>query len=232
MQYRIAICDDSQADRDFLSGLVRAWGAARNARILLDFFCSAEAFLFQYAEDKRFDLLLLDIEMGGMDGVALARRLRQENEAIQIVFVTGYSDYIADGYDVSALHYLMKPVDSCKLFSVLDRAAEKLRHSERALLLEISGEMVRVPFREILYLEVQQNYVTVHARTDYTVKRPLSEFAAVLDERFFRAGRSYLVNLDVVERVSKTQIFLAGGCCVPLPRGAYQAINRAIIARS
>lgn len=79
---------------------------------------SAEKFLFHYADDKAWDILLLDIEMGAMDGVTMAKRVRQDNEAVQIVFITGYSDYIAEGYEVAALHYLMKPVN-------------KDRHSQR-----------------------------------------------------------------------------------------------------
>ena len=76
--------------------------------------------MFRYAEDKRWDILLLDIEMPGMDGVTMARRIRKENETVQIVFITGYSEYISEGYEVAALHYLMKPVDKDKLFATLD----------------------------------------------------------------------------------------------------------------
>ena len=106
--YRIAICDDSRADAEYLSALVREW--AQGQAVQLQRFPSAEAFLFRYEEEKDYDLLLLDIEMGNMDGVSMARAVRKENESVQIVFITGYSDYIADGYDVGALHYLLKPV--------------------------------------------------------------------------------------------------------------------------
>ena len=84
-------------------------------------------------------ILLLDIEMGGMDGVTMARKVRQADDAVQIIFITGYSDYIAEGYEVEALNYLMKPVDEEKLFSVLGRAAEKLRKNERTLTLDLGG---------------------------------------------------------------------------------------------
>ena len=73
-------------------------------------FPSAESFLFDYAEQKNYDFLLLDIEMPSMNGVELAQKIRQENNAVQIIFITGYSDFMAEGYEVSALHYLMKPV--------------------------------------------------------------------------------------------------------------------------
>ena len=198
----------------------------------IETFPSAEAFLFQYQEDKSYDILLLDIEMTGMDGVTMAKAVRREDETVQIIFLTGYSDYILEGFEVAALHYLMKPVDREKLFTVLDRAVEKLRKNERALTLELPGELVRVPLYEIRCLEVRQNYVTVHAKEDYTVKKPLGEFQRELDERFFRTGRSCIVNLACVRRVTRTEVFLDGGLTMPLSRGLYDAINRAIISRS
>lgn len=231
MNLRIAICDDSAADRDYLAGLARRWAGQRLHTVQLALYPSAESFLFAYAEDKTVQILLLDIEMGQMDGVTMARTLRKDNDGVQIVFITGYSEYIADGYEVEALHYLMKPVDEDKLFSVLDRAADKLCRNEQVLTLELSGETVRLPVYQIRYAEVQGNYVTVHAKSDYTAKMTLSELETRLDDSFFRLGRSALVNLGYVARVTKTAVTLNDGSVLPLPRGAYDRINRAIINR-
>ena len=228
--YKIAICDDCQADTAYLSTLVKEW--ARDRIVIIKSFPSAEAFMFNYAEEKDFDILLLDIEMGKMDGVTMAKAIRQDNESVQIVFITGYSDYIADGYDVAALHYLIKPIKKEQLWGVLDRAAERLKKNEKELLLKTADETVVMPVREIRYLDVQQNYVTVHGKTDVTVKRTLGEFERELDERFFRLGRSYIVNLNCVRRISKTEVTLTDGSAIPLPRGQYDALNRAIIART
>ena len=229
MKYKIAICDDSGADRQFVLNMVRAWASSAGHTVHIDDFPSAESFLFRYAEDKNWDILLLDIEMGAMDGVSLAKRVRKDNEAVQIVFVTGYSDYIAEGYEVAALHYLMKPVSREKLFAVLNRALEKRKREERCLNLELGGEMVRIPFYDIRYLDVRQNYVTIHGKSEYTVKRSLNEFEKELDDRFFRAGRSLIINLKYIRRVTKTEVSLSDGTLLPLPRGAYEPLNRAII---
>ena len=231
MNLHITICDDAAADREYLASLVRRWAGGRSHAVRLSEFPSAESFLFRYEEDKSVQVVLLDIEMGRTDGVTMARTLRRENDAVQIVFITGYSDYIADGYEVEALHYLMKPVDEEKLFAVLDRAAEKLRRSERALTLDTSGGLVRIPVYQIRFAEVQGNYVTIHARETVTVKMTLSELEAQLDDSFFRLGRSALVNLGCVTRVTKTAVTLGDGSSLPLPRGAYERINRAIIGR-
>lgn len=229
MAYRVAIVDDNTNDAEFVQGILKSWAEQCQANIKTEVFPSAESFLFRYAEDKGWDILLLDIEMGAMDGVTMAKRVRKDNEAVQIVFITGYSDYIAEGYEVSALHYLMKPVNKEKLLSVLDRALEKRRQEERYLNLEVSGEMVRIPFYEIRYLDVRQNYVTVHGKKDYTVKRALGEFEKELDDRFCRVGRSMIVNLKYIQRVTKTDVHLSDGSVLPLPRGAYESLNRAII---
>lgn len=229
---KIAICDDQRKDSEYISALVREWAERQKVFVQLERFPSAEAFLFQYEERKDWDLLLLDIEMAQMDGVSLAKAIRQDNQAVQIVFITGYSEYIAEGYEVAALHYLMKPVNQEKLFTVLDRAAEKLKQNEGYLTVQTAEQTVRVPWYTIRFLDVQKNYVTVHAKEDHTVKRTLREIEADLDERFFRVGRSCIVNLDAIRRVTKTDVFLTDGTAIPLPKGAYELLNRAIIAHS
>lgn len=229
MTYKTAVCDDSAADRQYLSDLVRQWARSAGHTVTIAEFPSAESFLFHYAEEKDYDILLLDIEMGNMDGITMARRLRRENDTVQIVFITGYSDYIAEGYEVDALHYLMKPTGRDKLFSVLDRAAEKLKKNEKVLTLETGGETIRIPVYQIRYADVQGNYVTIHASVDVTVKMTLRELASELDDRFYRAGRSLIINLTRISRVTKTKIRLSDGTALPLPRGAYEGVNRAII---
>ena len=229
MKYKIAICDDSAADRNYVTDMVNHWSAAAGHAVQINTFDSAESFLFHYADESDYDILLLDIEMAAMDGVTMAKHLRKDNEAVQIIFITGYTDYIAEGYEVAALHYLVKPVKEEKLFSVLDRVAEKLRKNEKVLHFEISGEMVRVPVYQIRYAEVMANYVTIHAAEDVTVKMTLGDLEKELDERFYRAGRSIIVNLTQISRVTKTEIKLSDGTVIPLPRGAYEGVNRAII---
>ena len=229
MKYKIAICDDSDADRKYILNMVERWATSAGHVVHNDTFSSAENFLFHYAEESDYDILLLDIEMGVMDGVTMAKQLRGSNDTVQIIFITGYSDYILEGYEVAALHYLMKPVKEEKLCSVLDRAVEKLSKNEKILNFGIGGEMVRVPIYQIRYADVFGNYVTIHAMSDVKVKMTLGELEKQLDERFYRVGRSCIVNLTQVSRVTKTEIKLIEGTVIPFPRGAYDGINRAII---
>ena len=108
-------------------------------------------------------------------------------------------------------------------------AVEKLQKNERVLNLDIAGGMVRILIHQIRYLEVRGNYVTIHGKEEYVVKMSLGEVEKLLDERFYRVGRSVIVNLTCVSRVTKKDIFLDDGSDIPLPRGAYDGVNRAII---
>lgn len=229
MSYQVAVCDDNKNEAQYVAGFVKKWAKMNYAAVHIDIFPSSEAFLFHYAENKNYDILILDIEMGAIDGVTLAKMLRRENETLEIIFVTGYSDYISEGYEVAALHYLLKPVREEKLLSVLDRAAYKLRQNEKVLTFEMSGEMVRIPIYQIRYAQVQRNYTTIYANDSVTLKMPLGKLKELLDERFCQAGRSLLVNMTCIRRVTKTEIILQDGTLLLLPRGAYETVNRAII---
>ena len=234
MPYRIAITDDNPADIKYISSVLRQWADARGLSVQIDSYPSAEAFLFENEENPACDIILLDIEMSGMDGVTMAKRLREKNSTAVIVFITGYSDYIAEGYDVSALHYLMKPVEPDRFMQVMDRAVERLYREERLLTIKTANEIVRIPMGSVLFLEAARNYVTIHAegRGDFVVRHRLGDFENELDDRFLRLGRSYIVNLTKLYRIARSELMFPDGTVLPLPRGAYDTLNRAIIERT
>ncbi|MCI9574178.1 MAG: response regulator transcription factor [Lachnospiraceae bacterium] len=224
------ICDDEPQQAGFLQRLTADWAKRRAFKLHITQYHSAEELLFAYDADKRVDILLLDIELPGISGMELARRVRQSDRQLQIVFVSGYSDYLADGYEVEALHYLLKPVSAQKLDAVLDRALERLDARGRSLLVESDEGLCRLPLSEIRWLEVMGNYVTIHAGRDYTLRKPPKDLEPLLDESFFRTGRSFLVNLRFVKEVTRTQVTLTDASTVPLSRRRYDAIHHAIIS--
>ena len=164
-----------------------------------------------------------------MSGVELAKRLRQLGAGLQIVFVTGYMEYIAEGYDVEALHFLIKPVTEEKMDTVLGRAMERLKERESVLVLPQPDGYVRLPLYEIRYMEVVKNYVTVHGTEDYSVKRTLNELEKKLDNSFFRIHRSYVVNLRFVKKVTRAEVVLKDNTLLPLSRKMYDGLNQALI---
>lgn len=231
MKYKIAICDDDAAQRAYLARIVDEWASQGRSLIEIREYSGAKAFLFDYAEEKDFDILLLDIEMDGMDGIALAKELRQDNEALHIVFITGYPDYLAEGYDVSALHYLMKPVRKEKLAGVLDRAARISKKAPPSLFVSTDRETLRIPSDDIYYIEAQGHYMSVcTAKEEYRLRMTVSELSEKLGEGFYRCSRSYVVGLLHVSRITKSEVILENRISLPLGRGQYDEMNQKLIA--
>lgn len=230
MKYEIAIVDDEKIQRAGLVMYLESWASKRGITIQISEFASGEGFVFAMAE-KLFDIVILDIEMSGLDGIATAKKIRKTDKRSQIIFVTGYSEYIAFGYDVEALNYLLKPVDEEKFASVLDKAIAKLNKKSHYLTLKNEGEVFLIPLETIRYFEVSGNYTTIHADKDYMIKRTLSTFDAELDDAFIKVSRSYIVALKEIKRVTRKELTLKDGTTIRLPRGAYDKVSRAIIER-
>ena len=223
---RVAICDDDNNQINALKFMLTEW----NEHIIINEYTSAEQFLFSYP-DAPCDLLLLDIEMGDMNGMELARKLRHKGDMLPIIFITGYSEFMQDGYDVEALHYLLKPVDKEKLFAVLDRYAS--RHSADSRVIFPSGdESVCVNSDDIMFLEAfgKKTQITVKNGKEILCTCGLSAAAEKLGKGFVSCHRSYVVNLGFVRSISKTEITLDNGRKIPLSRRLYDSVNKAFIS--
>ena len=231
MKLNIAICDDETAEIEYLSSLVEQWAASTGNVVMLKSFFSAESFLFEYEENKNYDILLLDIQMKEIDGIGLAKEVRKYSKDTQIVFVTGYDKYISDGYDVAALHYLMKPVSYEKISEVLSRAAENLGKTTPAILINANGENLKLLLSDIYCIEAGGHTLKITcADGEITVNQSLSSFKSNIGNDFISTHRSFVVNLEHIKRISKTDVILDNGKSVPVSRRMYEDINKAFVA--
>ena len=140
---------------------------------------------------------------------------------------------MAEGYEVDALHYLVKPVPAEKLRTVLDRAAARLAVEPPSVVIACEEGNVKFYESELLYAESFLHHLVLHTTgPDYRIRESISAFAGRLSADFFRTHRSYLVHLKAVVRIGRTSVLLRGGAEVPLARGKYDAINRAFIDRN
>ena len=224
----IVICDDNPVDTKYISDLGMGWANGRS--ISLQTFQSAEAFLLQYDEGKDYDILLLDIEMGKMDGITLAEFIRKDNKPVQIIFITGYPDYMSEGYEVAALHYLLKPIQKEKLFQVLDRAVENLIHQRKSMVFDTSDGHIRLYLDEVIYAEAFLHSTELKTASEsYGLKEPITKLEGKLGKGFVRCHRSYIVNLRWISRLSRTEITLDNGMCLPLSRRHADEVRRCFI---
>jgi len=230
MPYQIAILDDNPTDSTYISTLVKHWVQNRNIDLHMETFPSAEAFLFHYEDNMSWDILLLDIEMGDMNGVELAKMIRTSNSNVQIIFITGFPDFISEGYEVSALHYLMKPVSEPKLQAVLDRAVTTLAKVEKMFCITFDRQTDYVPLIQICYIEAQKQYIALHTEERiYRMKTSLSDAESKLDEYFFKCHRSFLVNLRFIKRITPNSVILKSNEEIPISRGMADKIGKEII---
>lgn len=230
MALHIAICDDESQDQAYLQKIVALWVEKKKIMAHITTYNSAESFLFSLGEDDAVDILLLDIQMGRMDGVSLAKRIRQTNERMQIVFITGYPDFALESYEVSALYYLMKPVNLEKLYQVLDKAVLRLAEKPRTILLSEEGGTTAVSADEIWYAEAFSHDIALYmTRKTLHLRIPLNTLESLLGEGFFRCHRSYIVNMKHVRRITKKAVILEDARELPLSRSLYDEANRVFI---
>jgi DNA-binding LytR/AlgR family response regulator len=229
MKYRIAICDDEQNQIEYITSIVTSWSNHKGHSCEIRTFASAEAFLFEYEEDKAYDILLLDVEMKSMNGIELAKRIRKDNNRAEIIFITSHFEFVGEGYEVDALHYLIKPISVEKLTQVLTKAAEKLSVEPPSVVISCEGETVKLYESDILYVESFLHYIVIHTKdNEYKIKENISVFENKVSDVFYRIHRSYLVSLKYITRISRTSVNI-GNTELPLSRGKYDNINRAFI---
>ena len=112
---KIAIIEDEQVHAELLAGYLRDWGAQVDVHVMIQYYTSAENFLLEWETERDFDVLFVDIQMKKMNGMEMAKSVRRRDVDISIIFTTGISEYIGEGYDVGAVHYLLKPISRDKI---------------------------------------------------------------------------------------------------------------------
>lgn len=228
MPLTIAICDDNENQIKELRRLLDEWSADKPFALAIDEYISAESFIFNYP-DKPCGLLLLDIEMKQLNGMQLAKKLRSGGDMLPVVFITGYPEYIGDGYEVEALHYLLKPVDKRKLFSVLDRYMQRRANSEE-IVIKCADRTLHISPDMIICCEAVGKKTHIHTKEQALIcETGIGNFSAALNSDFIFCHRSYIVNLRYVRSIGKTEITLDSGEIIPLSRRLYKDVNERFI---
>lgn len=235
MIIHIAVCEDEELQADYLKALLDRWQKLSGSCALVDVYCSAEQFLFEAEERPPYDLLLLDIQMGEMNGMELARKVRGKDKRVKIVFLTGVADYAIEGYGVGAEQYLLKPVKEPEFFALLGRISEDIaREKPEYFVFETNGRLNRVLLGDILYAEADGHYVvlkTAEGEKAWRWKANFSDAAADLSGKgFFLLRRGLCVNISRITQIGKTECELENGEFLPVSKGKYQALNEAFIA--
>ena len=235
---KIAIVEDEKAHAQLLQSYIAEWTKDNYIHARISIFSSAEKFLFFWEDNLCLGALFLDIQMPGMDGVELAKKIREQNRDIAIVFTTGMTDYLQEGYEVAALHYLVKPLEKAKVWDCMERICGRQESGKSHIFMleaevEETGEKCSVRFTEqdIHYLEAAGHYTRVCTdKAVFRVKRAIRQWEQELDEEaFVFSHRSYLVNLLYVSQINRKDLVLDDGERIPLSRRNIKAFHDAFI---
>lgn len=227
--YSIAVCDDDEQTRRELSEMCESALAELNIENRIEAFDSAER-LRAKMSDSRFDLLILDIQMKGMTGMELARELRKNNDRVSVIFVSACDEYLREGYGVQPVHFLLKPVDRAALSNAL-LIDWRLNHTPKAVSLSIGGKNVNLILSDVIYMESLNHRVIIHTSggsAEYYSS--LSKLEKQLPAgAFARCHNSFLINLDNVREIRRTEISLKNGASLPVGRTYYKSFQSAFI---
>ncbi len=216
---RIALCDDEENARDALRIQLEKLMDESEDEIVYEFSNGRTCVNWLTAHPGEVDLLFLDVEMGKENGMDAAKKIRTVNRNLLIVFVTGYTDYVFDGYQVNALDYLVKPVSPEKLKEVLLRAKELLTPpTDRFFVLKNADGAYRLPWDDILYFYSDRRYIhLVTVIKTYTFYGKLNDIEKQVRKNFVRIHQRYLVNSDNVTFVGGNFVTVDNPACEKLP---------------
>ena len=239
---KIVICDDDKAVREIIQKRVSRICA--DTKIMCQIVCcdSGEEVLLQKPMP---DILFLDIQMPGRNGMEIAEELRKQHKDMILIFMTGLSEYVYEAFDVGAFHYLVKPFGDDKLKEVLDKALRQYERQQElvmlrradydrigtdkvkgAILVKRGGVSTKVLFEDIIYAEVFNRKVMLHTMEgDIEYYGKLTELSEQAGEDFYRTHRAYLVNLEYVEKYNAATIWLEKGT-VPVSKKQYAGFVR------
>ena len=196
---RIAIVDDLETERALLKTRLERQLSLRGAEAEILEFDSGESFLAAQKE-RRFTAAFLDIYMEGLSGMDVARELRKTDVDCLLVFTTTSTDHALEGFQVRALHYLVKPFSEEELSGLLIEMLAKLPRPEPVLTVKVSGSDVRLRYRDIVSAEHFAHMINIHTTAGKTLatRQSFKAFTEPLkkDPRFFVCGRGVIVNLE------------------------------------
>ena len=219
MGLNIAICDDEEIIREQIKELTEK----EKSGLCMELYETGDALL---ASRKQFDIVFLDIQMEGTNGIETAKRLRQRDEDTILIFITGIREYVFEAFDVAAFHYLLKPIEEEKFREVFHRAERELekRKSKRreTVFIKTRNRSFSLEKDSILYIESSGKKVEIHT-TGETIEAyaSMNEMEGQLGGGFFRCHRGYLVSMAYVAEYDSGSITLNNGEYVYLAKEKY-----------
>lgn len=208
---RIAICDDDKIIVELLRKYIIEFFVKMNFRDYnIQEYSSGDALL---EDSEESDLVFLDIEMPGLDGICVGQKLKAQNSKSIIIVVTSFSEYLDDAMKISVFRYLSKPIDKQRLFRNLKDAMEAYSRRSISLVIEISGQLMKIDSDDIIMLEVRgRKLVLITINGEYELSGSIKDWSNKLSmPNFYTCHRSYIINISKISSITNDTVYLLGG---------------------
>ncbi|MCH5138323.1 response regulator transcription factor [Clostridiaceae bacterium UIB06] len=230
---KIAVCDDEVIQRLDIVRSVKRVLENNYSDLYYDIeeFNSGEAMI---SSGGYFDIVFLDIKMGKLSGIDIAKSIRKNNDTTKIIFITAFEEYVFEAFDVAAFHYLIKPASKEKILQIMNRIFKELKskeNNEKYILINKGRSTIKVLLDSVYFFEVQNRIINIH--TEREVIQYYDKITSIEEEvpkaSFFRCYRSYIVNLKYVMKFDKTEIVLDNGTRIMLSKSKYDEFTKAFL---
>jgi DNA-binding LytR/AlgR family response regulator len=211
--FKIAIVEDSIEDKAEIEKCITEFATKNNTKITIESFKTGLDFLDAY--NSNFDVIFLDINMPHLDGLNVAKKIRQIDDEVPIAFVTSMAKCAINGYEVSAISFILKPFSYADIEIVLKKAIKIASSREKTIIIKSNGNLKRVNVSGVCYVEVQNNtvFLNMSDKSVLPIRTTLTEIESKLleaDKSFIRCNNCYLVNLKFVTDVCGDTVVVNG----------------------
>lgn len=226
---RIAVCDDESQICELLQDKIQKYSFEKKRRISIQTFDSGRKVL--ESDLRHIDVLFLDVDMPGMNGLETAKAIRERNKDMIIVFITAYSEFVFESFKVDAFRYLIKPLKDKELSETLDAIQEKMTESEDCFNFQFQNETYSIKYSDIIYIEGMRDKIWFHCKDrTYRWRGTLKHLNRMLEDRgFFQVHRSYIINMNKIRRYSSGAVYLEDDYEVPISKYRLDAFKEEYI---
>lgn len=231
---RVAVVDDEKETLNELQGLINKYSEENNVKFNISFFSDGDELVDRYTVQKEhYDIIFLDIRMPFMNGMEAAKKIRQQDKEVGIIFVTNMTQYAVQGYKVDALDYVLKPISYTSLSKCITKAIERMKKNKtKYITVPVKNGVYRIEISDIYYVESQKHVLVFHTKLgDFKTYGKMTEAEQQLSQvNFYRVNKGYLINLSQVIGIMNNDVILPGGQHIPLSRTRKKSFMEALAA--
>lgn len=210
MNVKIAICDD---EKIYINQIEQIFDKVTDSEIDYDVFMNGEEIVSRYERyEADYDAIFLDMDMGELDGIRTANRIREIDKYVIIVFVTSHTKYMKECFQCEPFRFLVKPIDTDEINKAIKDIFAKLSQERKTFIFSENRNKVRLFCDSIIYFESKAHYLYIHTNdTEYKTTQPINKLEKVIDKDVFsKVHKSFIINLGYVKKIKGSEIYLYG----------------------